>query len=81
MFLAFCICIYYLYYNYLLVYMESFFSEKLETANYSLTLLLIQQLQINQSHFFKLQDCYQIFQDLGLSLEVKREIPKKTDVL
>ena len=60
--------------------MESFFSKKLEAANYSLTLLLIQKLQINQSHFFKPQDCYQILQDLGLSLEVKREIPKKTDM-
>lgn len=49
MFFAF--CIYYLYYNYLLVYMESFFSEKLEAANYSLILLLIQKLQITKATF------------------------------
>lgn len=60
--------------------MKSFFPEKLEAASYSLTLWHIQKLQSSGSHFFKPQASYRILQDLGQSLEVKRELLKKTDM-
>lgn len=61
--------------------MESLFSVKLEAS--SLTLLHTQKLIMDglKAIFFKAKIAVKFWQDLGLSLEAKREIPKKTNMI